>query len=92
MRYEEAAKEAHNRWGGEGKLHLFNVIKIGKPYGKGFKTYPYYMVGPNVDTLICEQDKNPQIFGEGSTWEQAFEDFNNKFQPQSPKVSSETIL
>ncbi len=81
MTYEEAVKEAYKRWGGEGSLHLFHVMKMG---GKGPKLAPYHMVGPNVDTLICEDDEEPVKFGEGATWEQAFADYNRKFKPFPP--------
>lgn len=87
MTYEEAVKEAYKRWGGEGKLHLFNVLRF---ENRSPKLYPYYMVGPKIDTLICELDKEPFEFGEGNCWEQAFSDFNRKFKPLLNKDAIES--
>jgi hypothetical protein len=79
MTYEQAIREAFKKWGGEGNLHLFNVIrKDGRPY---------HMVGPNVDTLLCERGIEPITFGEGLTWEAAFADFSRKFDRKKPIIS-----
>jgi hypothetical protein len=77
MTYDDAVKEAAKLWGGKGESHLFSCLQFSNNKKKS-QAQPYHMVGPEVDTIICQDDKDPTNFGEGKTWEQAFENFAKK--------------